>query len=58
MEHTVLDTARFNIPAGTIDLSIGQPAMDLLPHAFIRRAAEDFLTHKDVFFAIWNYAGR
>jgi 2-aminoadipate transaminase len=41
-------TSQFHIPAGTIDLSIGQPAMKLLPHALIKKAAGHFLAQEDI----------
>jgi 2-aminoadipate transaminase len=44
----ILATPQFFIPPGMIDLSIGQPAMDLLPHALISKAAAHFMGEKDI----------
>jgi 2-aminoadipate transaminase len=44
LEMNKIVTTDFNIPAGMIDLSIGQPSMSLLPLAALAQAAEHCLS--------------
>ncbi len=45
-KHKII-TSDFNIPAGMIDLSIGQPGMSLLPLAALAQAAEHCLSQNN-----------
>jgi DNA-binding transcriptional MocR family regulator len=47
LDKSKIITSDFNIPAGMIDLSIGQPGMSLLPLAALTQAAEHCLSQNN-----------